>query len=87
MHQSWTLLQLTRQIRNHNMNFFKRLKNIWTLSEFEPQLDEKLEIGTKVVQNIIKKPENPRTMATIIKLRPTNPVEEALSQVNEEKNG
>lgn len=55
-------------------NIAKRLKNLWKLSAYEPQEDNTLlPVGTKVVQQIVKKP----AMAQIIRMK--NPVDEALN--------
>lgn len=47
------------------MNIFKRISNLWKLTEYEPANYQKLEVGTQVT-NFIKKPQK---MAQIIKRR------------------
>ncbi len=63
------------------MSVWKRLKNLWKWSEFEPNTDNKpLEVGTKVVQTLIKKPDSIRPQATIIKLKPKDEIEQILKE-------
>ena len=59
-----------------------RLKNLWKLSEFEPNVEkEQLPVGTKVVQTLIKKPQEKATFVPRTKEKPIDKV----TKVGEDK--
>ena len=52
-----------------------RLKNLWKLSEFEPNVEkEQLPIGTKIIQTLIKKPTEKATFIPRIKITPAEQI-------------
>lgn len=68
------------------MSFWRRLKNLWILSEYSiPEIGESISnkpTGTKIVQSLYKEPEQKFQVATIIKLRPKDEIEEILKNEN-----
>lgn len=70
------------------MSFIQRLKNIWAWGEIKPRKENqsKEKDSDLSIANFFRA-ENPRPMATIIKLNPKDDIDEALAQVNEKKNG
>lgn len=64
------------------MKILKRLKNLWELSEYTLSDFQKVDfegpIGTKSINRSLDKPTKQHQMATIIKLRPKDEIEEIL---------
>lgn len=60
------------------MNPWRRLKNLWELSDYKPNIEKEIPAGTKVITALVKKPKERAVFIPRVK-------EDPIKKITEEK--